>query len=55
MRKNRKKRRNIVLGYKDAYLIDLIRPDDFKKFLEDSELKEKLDSCLNEIRIVKKS
>jgi len=55
MRKKRKERRTIVLGYKDAYLNNLINSDDFKMFLEAPDLKEKLDICLNEIRTIKKS
>ena len=44
------KRKNIILGYKDAYLNNLIDPDDYKKFLENPEIKENLDVCLNELR-----
>lgn len=45
-----KQRKNIILSYKDAYLNNLIDPDDYKKFLEDPEIKENLDICLNELR-----
>lgn len=55
MRKKRKERRNIELGYKDAYLNNLINLDDFKMFLEFPDLKEKFDICLKEIRTIKKS
>ena len=49
-----KKEKNIieplVLPYKDAHLKYVIEPEDFLNFLKNPPLKEKLDTCLNEIR-----
>lgn len=50
MKKQKSKIETLVITYKDAHLKYIIEPEDFLKFLKDSSLKEKLDTCLNEIR-----
>ena len=50
MEKEKKDLEYISVPYKDDHLKYLIDPGDFLKFLEDAELKEELDICLNSIR-----
>ena len=50
--KNEKNRKNImILPYKDAHLNDIIEPEDLLKWLEDPNLKDDFDTCINKLRI----
>lgn len=39
----------VILPYKDAFRNYIIEPEDILKWLEDEEIKEDLDTCLNEL------
>ena len=43
--------RVIVLPYKDALLDYVIEPEDILDWMENPEIKEDLDKCLNELNI----
>ena len=39
----------VILPYKDALLNYVIEPEDFLKWLNDLDLKDEINSCLNEL------